>query len=87
MIQTINVINIYSELNPFIDFIVIPIDEDDRELIKDILDKALDRWLDTDNHTELHSIPIGEYLKDCLDEQYLNYEFYSKDIDEEDLWT
>lgn len=87
MVLTREVINIYSELNSFIDFIVIPGDMGDIELIKDILDKALDRWMDTDNYPDLHSIPIGEYLKDCLDEQYLNFEFYSKDIDEEDLWT
>lgn len=87
MVHDVQVINIYSELNPFIDFIVVPVNDDDKELIKEILDSALDRWLDTDNYPDLHSIPIGEYLKDCLDEQYLNYEFYSKDIDEEDLWT
>ena len=87
MVQDIQVINIYSELNPFIDFIVIPIDEDDRELIKDILDKALDRWMDIDQYPNLHQIPIGDYLCACLDERMLNYEIYCRFEDEEDLWT
>ena len=87
MIQDVQVINIYSELNPFIDFIVIPIDENDRELIKDILDKALDRWMDIDQYPNLHQIPIGDYLCDCLDERMLHYEIYCRLEDEEDLWT
>ena len=87
MIQTIKVINIYSELNPFIDFIVNPVDVDDTELIKEILEEALDRWMDTENHPNLQSIPIGDYLKECLDERMLNYEIYCRFEDEEDLWT
>ena len=87
MIQTIKVINIYSELNPFIDFIVNPVDVDDTELIKEILEEALDRWLDIDNYPDLQSIPIGDYLKECLDERHLNYEMYCRLEDEEDIWT
>ena len=87
MIQTIKVINIYSELNPFIDFIVNPVDVDDTELIKEILEEALDRWMDTENHPNLQSIPIGDYLKECLDERQINYEIYCRLEDEEDIWT
>lgn len=87
MIQTIKVINIYSELNPFIDFIVNPVDVDDTELIKKILEEALDRWLDIENYPNLQSIPIGDYLKECLDERMLNYEIYCRLEDEEDIWT
>lgn len=87
MIQDVQVINIYSELNPFIDFIVVPVNDDDSDQISKILEEALDRWLDTDNYPDLHSIPIGEYLKACLDERMLNYEIYCRFEDEEDLWT
>ena len=87
MVRDVQVINIYSELNPFIDFIVVPVAEDDRELIKDILDKALDRWLDIEQYPDLQHTPVGDYLKQCLDEQYLNYEMYCRFEDEEDLWT
>lgn len=87
MVQTIKVINIYSELNPFIDFIIIPVDSADSNIISNLLEEALDRWLDIDNYPDLQSIPIGDYLKECLDERHLNYEMYCRLEDEEDIWT
>lgn len=87
MIQTINAINIYSELNPFIDFIIVPVDDNDSDQISKILEEALDRWMDTENHPNLHQIPIGDYLCACLDERMLNYEIYCRFEDEEDIWT
>ena len=87
MIQTINAINIYSELNPFIDFIVVPVNNDDSDQISKILEEALDRWLDIDQYPNLHQIPIGDYLCACLDERMLNYEIYCRFEDEEDIWT
>ena len=79
MIKLRNAINIYSELTPYFDMVVL-VSDDDINRTKEILDKAYDNWFNLELNPEIQSIPIGDYLTDELNKADIYYEIYYKDF-------
>lgn len=75
------VINIYSGLNPNIDIIVNILDVSREQEAKGILEDAFSNWFEND---DVSDIPVGDYLKMCLDKAGIEYEMYFKDTDDEE---
>lgn len=83
MVELRNAINIYSELNPQIDIIIL-VAEEDIKSITSILESAYDNWFDLEQNPELQFIPIGEYLADELTQAGIYYEIYCRAEPEEE---
>lgn len=75
------VINIYSGLNPHIDIIVNILDVSREQEAKCILEDAFSNWFEND---DVSDVPVGDYLKMCLDTTGIDYEMYFKDTDDDD---
>ena len=83
MIELRNAINIYSELNPQIDMVIL-VAEEDIERAAVILENAYNNWFDLENNPNLQSIPIGDYLSDELNKAKVFHEIYYKREPEEE---
>jgi len=76
-----SVINIYSVLSPHIDIIVNILDMSREREAFDLLEKAFDEWFENE---EVSDIPVGDYLKMCLDEVRIDHEMYFKNATNEE---
>lgn len=79
MIETSGLINVYSEMNPWIDYVV-SVDKD-FDKAKKIISQAFDSWFD-DKDAEF--ISMTEWIKDKLNAAGIQCEFYYKEESEED---
>ena len=77
MITTKKCINVYSDMNPWIDFTIVPGFLEDFEKAEEIVLTAYDEWfeLDTDE-------TIADYISRILSENKISHEIYFKDEDE-----
>lgn len=80
MLLTAKCINVYSELNPWIDFMVYTYD-DDFEKAKEIIKKSFDNWWEDEM---ISQIPIGSYIEMKLKENGIEYDIYYKNKEEEE---
>lgn len=78
MQRRINVINVYSDLNNQIDFIVEIENESDIGRAERILEEAYNNWFDIEAYPELQSIPMAEYIEQELNRNHIQHEIYFK---------
>lgn len=81
MVRTKTCINVYSEMNPWIDFCVVLEDEKDVDDAKEIIEQAYNEWFSAKNQTDE---PIMEYISRRLTEVCIWHEIYFTDKEEED---
>lgn len=82
MVVECRCINVYSDMNPWIDFVFIPYTNDFAKA-EDIIAKAYNDWWDSEEAD--YDIPIAEYIGMKLGENGIQYDVYfkSKSEDEE----
>lgn len=71
-------INVWSDMNTWIDFCIL-VSEPDFEMAKAIIEKAYSDWWDDDTCETL-----ADYVGICLKECGIEYEIYFKEDDEEE---
>ena len=81
MIQTKTCINVYSEMNPWIDFCIVLENENDISDAREIIQQSYDSWFSAKNQTDE---PIMEYISRRLNEVCIWHEIYFTDKEEED---
>ena len=74
MTRTITGINVYSDMNKWIDFIVVPENLEDYEQAEEIISQAFDEWNDGDPMET-----ISEYICGKLKENGIEHEVYFKE--------
>ena len=81
MVNVRTCINVYSEMNPWIDFCIVLTDEKDIPDAKEIIEQAYDSWFSAKNQTDE---PIMEYISRRLTEVCIEHEIYFTGKEEED---
>ena len=81
MIQKRNCILIYSDMNTWIDFIIIPSKSKDLNKAKEVIEKAYDDWWTV---PDAEFEPIGDWVSDKLKENGIEFEIYFKHEEEEE---
>lgn len=79
MIETKTCINVWSDMNTWIDFCVIVLPKD-FFMAEKIIRKAYDDWWELEDAAFL---PIAEYIGLCLKENEIEHEMYFKNKEEE----
>ena len=72
-------INLYSDMNPWMDLIIL-VNDEDFDKAKEVAEKAFDDWW-TASDAEFE--PIGDWISDKLKENGIEFEIYFK-YEEED---
>ena len=81
MIQTKTCINVYSDMNTWIDFCIVIGVYEDFAKAEEIVQKAYNDWWELpDEQFE----PIADYISRCLMENEIEFEIYFKDAKEVD---
>ena len=80
MVRTKTCINIYSEMNPWIDFCIVLENENDILDAREIIEQSYDSWFSAKNQTDE---PIMEYISRRLTEVCIEHEIYFTDKEEE----
>lgn len=80
MVRTEICIHVYSEMNNWIDFCIVLVDEKDIDNAKEIVGKYYDAWFSAENQTDE---PIMEYISGKLTEACIEHEIYFTDKEEE----
>ena len=75
MVQIKTCINVYSDMNTWIDFCVL-VDEEDFENAKLIIEKAYDDWWEL---PDAQFEPLGDFIGGKLTENGINFEIYFKE--------
>ena len=81
MVRTKTCINVYSEMNPWIDFCIVLENENDISNAMEIIQQSYDSWFSAKNQTDE---PIMEYISRRLNEVCIWHEIYFTDKEEED---
>ena len=81
MVRTKTCINIYSEMNPWIDFCIVLENENEILDARKIIEQSYDSWFSAKNQTDE---PIMEYISRRLNEVCIWHEIYFTDKEEED---
>lgn len=81
MVKTKTCINIYSEMNPWIDFCIVLENENNILDARKIIEQSYDSWFSAKNQTDE---PIMEYISRRLNEVCIWHEIYFTDKEEED---
>ena len=84
MVTTTTTIQVYSDVNTFIDFIINVTDKSKETMATEIVAKAYDDWFDSEGHPEIADIPIAEYISMCLNDSSIEHEMYYADCSEND---
>ncbi len=80
MLQTKTCINIYSDMNTWIDFCIVFEAYTDFTKAEEIVKKAYDDWWELPD-TQFE--PIADYISRCLTEKDIKHEIYFKNEEEE----
>ena len=80
MIQIANCINVFSDMNTWIDFIIIPANHEDFQKAEEIVRKGYDEWWEL---LDAQFEPIADWICRCLTENNIEFEIYFKDDEEE----
>ena len=81
MIQIKTCINVYSEMNPWIDFCVVLENEKDIDDATKIIEQAYNEWFSATNQTDE---PIMEYISRRLTDVCIWHEIYFSGKEEKD---
>ena len=82
MTQATSCINVYSEINPWIDFVIIPMSYSHFSEVEDIINQAYNDWFDGEEADS--DIPIVEYIGMKLKENDIEFEIYFKEKEEDE---
>ena len=82
MIQTKTCINVYSNMNTWIDFCIVIGAYDDFTKAEEIVQKAYDDWWDSEEAD--YDIPIAEYIGMELTENNIEFDMYFNNDEEEE---
>ena len=77
MIETKTCINVWSDMNTWIDFCILV--DNDFEKAEEIVRKAYDDWWELEDAA---FEPIADYVSRCLYENGIEFEIYFKDEEE-----
>lgn len=80
-VRALSCINVCSNMNPWIDFVIIPLELDFAH-VEDIVNDAYYTWWD--NEEIGCNIPLAEYIEMRLRENEVEYEIYFKNDTEEE---
>ena len=75
MLKTNTCINVYSEMNPFIDFCIIIGAYENLSKAEEIVQKAYDDWWELE---DAYSMPIADYIGSKLKENDIEFDVYFK---------
>lgn len=78
MIETKTCINVWSDMNTWIDFCIIVLPKD-YFMAEKIIRKAYDDWWELEDAA---FEPIADYVSRCLNENGIEFEIYFKDEEE-----
>lgn len=81
MVRTKTCINVYSEMNPWIDFCIVLENKNEILDAREIIEQSYDSWFSAKNQTDE---PIMEYISRRLNEVCIWHEIYFTDKEEED---
>ena len=74
-------INVFSDMNTWIDFVIIPCNNEDFTKAEEIVSKAYDDWWTV---PEAEFEPIGDWVSRCLTENDIEFDIYFKNEEEDD---
>ena len=81
MVQTTTGINVFSDMNTWIDFIIIPCKSKDFNKAKEVIENAYDDWWTV---PDAEFEPIADWICRCLDNNDIEFEIYFKNEEESD---
>lgn len=81
MIETKTCINVWSDMNTWIDFCVVIGAYEDLTKAEEVVQKAYDDWWELE---DAQFEPLGDYVSRCLYESGIEFEIYFKDESEEE---
>lgn len=79
MQRRIKVINIYSDLNEQLDFIVEIENEFDMDRAEQIIEEAYNDWWDLEANPELQFVMMEDYIRGKLTINGIKHEWYTKE--------
>lgn len=79
MIRTTNCINVFSDMNTWIDFCIILKDNHEFLRAEEIVRKAYDDWWEL---PDAQFEPIADWIGRCLEKNGIEFEMYFKDESE-----
>ena len=74
-------INVFSDMNTGIDFVIIPCNNEDFTKAEEIVSKAYDDWWTV---PDAEFEPIGDWVSRCLTENDIEFDIYFKNEEEDD---
>ena len=80
MVQTTTGINVFSDMNTWIDFIIIPCKSKDFTKAEEIVSKAYDDWWTL---PDAEFEPIADWVSRCLTENDIEFDIYFKNEEED----
>ena len=80
MIQTKTCINVYSDMNTWIDFCILVSDKDSNKAME-VTAKAYDDWWEL---PDAEFLPIAEYIGNCLEDNGIGFDMYYSNKEEDD---
>ena len=80
MVKVINCINVYSDMNTWIDFCIVLNDNHKLLRAEEIVRKAYDDWWEL---PDAQFEPIADWIGRCLEENGIEFEIYFKDEEED----
>lgn len=81
MIETKTCINVWSDMNTWIDFCIVIGVYEDLTKAEEIVRKAYDDWWELEDAA---FEPIADYVSRCLNENGIEFEMYFKDESEDE---
>ena len=75
MVEAKTCINVWSDMNTWIDFVIITDNPDSTEQAKEIIESSYNDWLDD---VEESNEPIGDYISRKLYENGIEFDMYFK---------
>ena len=81
MIQTKTCINVYSDMNTWIDFCIVIGTYDNFTKAEEIVQKAYDDWWEL---PDAQFLPIAEYIGNCLEDNGIKFDMYYNNEEEND---
>ena len=73
MLETKTCINVYSDMNPWIDFCIVIGAYEDFTKAEEIVQTAYDEWFENESDE-----PIAEFISQCLKENDIDHEIFFK---------
>lgn len=80
MVETKTCINVFSDTNTWIDFVIITDNPDNTEQAKEIIESSYNDWWDD---VEGSYEPIGDYISKKLYENGIEFDIYFKNEEED----